>query len=55
MIPNNMDALEWLRKHLEEGGSDVLREMVKTFAEVLMSAEAVAWCVPATGSAARLG
>ena len=44
MVPTNMDALEWLRKHLEEDGSDVLREMVKTFAEVLMSAEADALC-----------
>jgi transposase-like protein len=39
-----MDALEWLRKHLDEDGSDVLREMVKTFAEMLMSAEADAAC-----------
>jgi hypothetical protein len=30
VVPTNMDALEWLRKHLEEGGSDVLREMVKS-------------------------
>src|SRR5262245_51417840 len=44
VVPTNMDALEWLRKHLEEDGSDVLREMVKTFAEVLMSAEADALC-----------
>src|SRR5262245_36569870 len=39
-----MDALEWLRKHLETDGSDVLREMVKTFAEALMAAEADAAC-----------
>ena len=44
MVPTNMDALEWLRKHLEEDGSDVLREMVRTFAEMLMSAEADALC-----------
>jgi hypothetical protein len=44
VVPNNMDALEWLRKHLEEDGSDVLREMVKTFAETLMAAEADAIC-----------
>jgi putative transposase len=44
VVPTNMDALEWLRKHLEEDGSDVLREMVKSFAEVLMSAEADALC-----------
>jgi putative transposase len=44
VVPTNMDALEWLRKHLDEDGSDVLREMVKTFAEMLMSAEADAAC-----------
>ena len=27
-VPNNMDALEWLRKHLDDDGSDLLREMV---------------------------
>jgi hypothetical protein len=33
-VPNTMDALEWLRKHLEgDEGSDLLREMVRTFAE----------------------
>jgi transposase-like protein len=36
-----MNALAWLRKHLDgEGGNDVIREMVKVFAEELMSAEA---------------
>jgi transposase-like protein len=35
-----MDALEWLRKHLEADGSDVLREMIKTFAETLIAAAA---------------
>ena len=39
MVPNNMDALEWLRKHLDTDGSDLLREMVRTFAERLMAAE----------------
>ena len=28
-VPNNMDALDWLRKHLDEDGSDLLREMVQ--------------------------
>jgi hypothetical protein len=55
VVPTNMDALEWLRKHLEEGGSDVLREMVKSFAEVLMSARRTRCVVPATASAARGG
>jgi putative transposase len=40
----SLDALEWLRKHLEQDNSDLLREMVKNFAEQLMSAEADAIC-----------
>ena len=39
-----MDALEWLRKHLEGEGSDLLREMVATFAERLMAAEVEVLC-----------
>jgi len=37
-----MDPLAFLRKTLEEGDPDLLREMVRTFAETLMSAEASA-------------
>ena len=34
--PNTMDALGWLRKHLDEdGGSDMVREMVAAFAQQL--------------------
>jgi putative transposase len=40
----SLDALGWLRKHLEQDNSDLLREMVKSFAEQLMSAEADAIC-----------
>lgn len=44
-VPNNMDALEWLRKHLEgEESSDLLRDMVRTFAERLMAAEVDVLC-----------
>lgn len=43
-VPNMMDPLAWLRKHLEEDGSDLLREMIKTFAEELMAAEAQGLC-----------
>jgi transposase-like protein len=39
-----MDALEWLRKQLEAGDNDLLREMVCSFAEGLMSAEADVVC-----------
>jgi transposase-like protein len=44
MVPNNIDALEWLRKHLDAEGSDLLREMVRTFAERLMAAEVEVLC-----------
>lgn len=45
MTTNSLNALEVVRKHLESpGGSDLLAEMVKTFAEALMSAEADAIC-----------
>ena len=42
-VPTNMDALDWLRKHLESD-SDLIREMVRAFAEQLMAAEADALC-----------
>ena len=41
---NNMDALEWLRKHLDEDGNDLLREMVREFAQRLMAAEVDVLC-----------
>jgi Transposase, Mutator family len=44
VVPDNMDALEWLRTHLEAEGSDLPREMVRTFAERLMSAEVEVLC-----------
>jgi len=39
-----MDVSGWLRKQLEEASPDLLREMVKEFAEALMSADADAVC-----------
>jgi len=39
-----MDVLEWLRKHLDDDSSDLLREMVRTFAERLMGAEVEVLC-----------
>ncbi len=36
---NNMDALAWLRKQLDEDGNDLLAEMVREFAQRLMAAE----------------
>jgi putative transposase len=45
VVPDTMNPLAWLRKHLDdEGGNDLIREMVKAFAEQLMSAEADALC-----------
>ena len=44
MAENNMDLLAWLRKQLAEAEPDLLREMVRTFAESLMGAEADALC-----------
>ena len=39
-VPTTIDASAWLRKHLEENDPDLLRAMLKAFAEALMSAEA---------------
>lgn len=58
-VPTNMDALAWLRKHVD--GSDVLHEMVRAFAEALMDAEAEVLCnagyreVTRSGSTAATG
>jgi transposase-like protein len=39
-----METLSWLRKQVETADTDLLRELVRTFAEALMSAEATAVC-----------
>lgn len=39
MVGNNMDALAWLRKQLDGDENDLLREMVREFAQRLMAAE----------------
>jgi len=44
VIDKSMDALEWLRKQLEADDNDLLREMVRGFAEGLMGAEADVVC-----------
>ena len=43
-VVHNMDPMDWLRKHLDADGSDLMKEMVRTFAQALMSAEADARC-----------
>ncbi len=40
MINDRMDMNDWLRKQLEEADPDLLREMVRSFAEMLMGADA---------------
>lgn len=44
MVEATMDPLAWLGKHLEEADTDLLREMVRTFIQHLMSAQADAIC-----------
>lgn len=39
MVSNTMDALEWLRKQLDGDENDLLREMVRGFAQRHMAAE----------------
>ncbi len=40
----SIDVAGWLHEQLESASPDLLREMVRTFAEALMSAEADALC-----------
>jgi len=49
MVVDNttMDALDWLRKHLESADVDLLREMVQTFVE----ARGESWSQPGSSSA----
>jgi putative transposase len=44
VVETTMDVSGWLRKQLEEASPDLLRAMVKDFAEALMSADADAVC-----------
>src|SRR5881227_3826674 len=43
-VPKSVDPAGFLREQLESASPDVLRVMVKTFADALMSAEADALC-----------
>ena len=49
MVEHTMDVSGWLRKQLEEASPDLLRAMVKDFAEALMSADADAVCGAGSG------
>jgi putative transposase len=44
VVASTMDLLDWLRKHLEEADTDLLRSMVLGFVQALMGAEADAVC-----------
>jgi hypothetical protein len=44
VVEPTLDPIVLLRKHLEQGDTDLLREMVRTFIQALMSAEAEAIC-----------
>jgi len=44
VVEHTMDIRGWLRKQLEEAHPDLLRAMVKDFAEALMGADAEALC-----------
>ena len=44
MVDATMDVAGWLRKQLELASPDLLRAMVKDFAEALMGADADALC-----------
>jgi putative transposase len=44
VVEHTMDVTAWLRKQLEDAHPDLLRAMVKEFAEALMSADADAVC-----------
>jgi putative transposase len=44
VVEHTMDVSVWLRKQLEESSPDLLRAMVKDFAEALMSADADSVC-----------
>ena len=44
MVEHTMEMSGWVRKQLEEASPDLLRVMVKDFAEALMSADADAVC-----------
>ena len=43
-VTNMMDPLEWLRQHLAELDPDLVRSMLASFAEELMSADAQSLC-----------
>lgn len=51
----SIDVSGWLEEHLGQASPDLLRAMVRSFAQALMSAEADACAARSTASAARTG
>lgn len=49
MVMDKVQGLDWLRKRVEETDADLLREMVRGMAQVLMSADADSACGAAYG------
>ena len=49
MVAPTMEPLTWLRKQLDDADPDLLRSMVRTFAETLMNAEVDSMCNAAYG------
>jgi putative transposase len=49
VVDTTMDGLSWLRKQVEQADTDLLREMVRVFAERLMAEEADVICGGAYG------
>jgi transposase-like protein len=49
VVETTMDVSAWLRKQLEQASPDLLRAMVRDFAEALMGVEADALCGAAYG------
>ena len=50
-VIKSMDLVEAVREHLAKASPDVLRELVESFANALMSAEADALCGAPYGEA----
>ncbi len=44
MVVKSVNGLSWLRKQIETADADLLREMVKAFAEALMGAGVDSLC-----------
>ena len=53
--PNSIDLPAFMAEHLQRAEPDLLRQMLSTFVQALMSAEADAICGARTASAARSG